>query len=122
MKHILFAIIAFLPLSSFAQYDDIAPGWQKKKDRPLIVQKMDELINKVSFEFGCDKSEISYLVTEKHIFYQMKRDYLHFPKYVTIKACGETYYFYSECPQNKYGDPKDWLTCPWVQLPDPEED
>jgi hypothetical protein len=122
MKKILAALILCIPFMSFAQYEDVGVGWKKKKDRALIVQNMDKLINEVSFEYNCAKSEISYLVTEKHIFYQMKRDYLHFPKYVTIKACGETYYYHSECLQNGYGDPKDWIKCPWVLLPAEEEE
>ncbi|NND95112.1 MAG: hypothetical protein HKN45_09615 [Flavobacteriales bacterium] len=121
MKSIIASLLAFVPLLSFAQYEDVAPGWEKEKYRELIISKMDELINEVSFEYNCDKSQITYLVTEKHKFYQMKKDDLHFPKYVTIKACDETYYYECECLQNAYGKPKEWVKGKWVLLPSNEE-
>ena len=49
MKILALLLILCIPLSSLAQYEDIGPGWKKKKDRELIVMKMDELINEVSF-------------------------------------------------------------------------
>ena len=122
MKKLALLLILCIPLSSLAQYEDIGPGWKKKKDRELIVMKMDELIKEVSFENNCDTSQITYLVTEKHIYYQMKRDYRHFPKYITINACGEKLYYYSKCPQNGYGDAKAWYKCPWELLPSEEEE
>lgn len=122
MKKILAILIVLIPFTSFAQYEDVAPGWTKDKDRILIIQKMDELIDKVGFEYDCHKSEISYQVTEKHLFYKMKKDNLHFPKKVTVRACRKTYYYRCECAPNAYGKPSEWIKGKWILESTAEEE
>ncbi|NNC83449.1 MAG: hypothetical protein HKN79_07720 [Flavobacteriales bacterium] len=124
MKNVILILLC-TPLMFHAQtelpYADIAPGWKKDKDRAYIIQKMDELIDEVSFEYACAKEEVSYLVTEKYDFYRLNKDDRNFPKEVSIKACGETYYYLIECLPNDDGDPKDWFKCKWILMEDTPE-
>lgn len=121
MKVLLAVFVLSIPFSFFAQYEDIAPGWQREKSRLLIIQKMDELIDQVSFDYDCEKEKITYLVKDKHLFYGRGKDDLHFPKHVMVKACGVTYKFICECAQNEYGKPKEWIKGEWILIPDEEE-
>ncbi len=83
---------------------------------------MDELINLVSFELDCHKSDITYLVNEKYTFYKLKKDDHNFPKKVIVRACGNSYDYINLCPQNGYGKPKDWIQCKWTLIPVEEEE
>lgn len=121
MKKIIACLLICVPLFSFAQYEDIAPGWEKDKERVIIIAKMQELINLVSFEMDCHKSEISYLVTEKYTFYKLKKDDHNFPKKVIVRACRESYVYLNLCPANGYGDPKDWSQGKWTLIPAQED-
>lgn len=122
MKKIIACLLICVPLFSFAQHADIAPGWKKEKDRALIIAKMDELINLVSFEYDCHKSEVSYLVKEKYKFYSLNKDDHNFPKKVIVRACRESYEYINLCPANSYGKPKTWIQGKWTLIPAEEEE
>ncbi len=114
MKKILVGLLTIIPLFTFAQYEDIAPGWEKKKDRATIIMKMDELINRMSFELECDKAEISYIVMENYKFFKMQKNHKNFPKKLSMKACGITYIYLIQCAPNEYGKPKEWIKGKWI--------
>ena len=120
-KLIAFLLIVF-PVIAFSQHPDIAPGWEKEKDRLSIDAKMDELINRVSFETECDTSQISYIVLENYDYYGRGRDDKNFPKTVTIKACGENINYFIDCPPNATGKPKGWLAGDWTLIEEEKEE
>jgi hypothetical protein len=122
MKKILAGLLAIIPLFTFAQYEDIAPGWKKYKDRAPIIAKMDELVDRLSFEFECDKEQISYIVLEKYKFYKMNKNDLNFPKKLAVKVCGTTYTYLIECPPNSYGKPNGWIKGKWIVDPIAKEE
>lgn len=122
MKNIIVLLFVIIPILSFSQHEDIAPDWEKEKDRILINDKMDELLNRVSFELECDTSMITYTETEKYTFYGRKRNNMNFPKRVTVKACGNTLIYLAKCPPNSYGKPKGWIMGKWVLESSEKED
>ena len=122
MKQIILSLVILLPFLSYSQHEDIAPDWKKEKDRILINNKMNELIDRVSFEFECDTSEITYTVVEKYSFYGRNRDMMNFPKKLTVKACGHKLSYINKCPPNSYGKPKGWIMGEWMVHPETIKD
>jgi len=122
MKKILAVLVVIIPMFSFAQYEDIAPGWKKAKDRAIIIAKMDELVNRLSFELECDKSEISYIELEKYKFFKMNKDDMNFPKKLAVKVCGTTYSYIIDCAPNSYGKPNTWIKGKWIVDPEMKEE
>ena len=118
MKNFILGLLILFPLITFSQHEKIATDWKKEKDRILINNKMNELIDRVSFELECDTSNITYTVVEKYYFYGRKKDMMNFPRKLTVKACGHTLGYINDCPPNSYGKPKGWIMGEWIVDPE----
>lgn len=111
MKHILFFVLYLIPFIGFSQYDDIAPGWTKEKDRKLIIEKMNQLITRVTLETDCPKEQISYTVVDTYVLQEKWKKH-ELPKTIVVKACGDKLVFINIVINGSV--PESWYSGNWT--------
>lgn len=101
----ILCVVSFLMMLSGVIYsqdfDDIAPGFSKNKQRNVIKEKMASLLKLASLENDCPVSEFAYeVIDEFKRFYTSKTKEL--PQKILLTGCGKRYLYVNESINGNY--------------------